>query len=251
LVKVVFSRKGFDSSAGGSPSPIVDGRPVSLYIPTTRRSETTYADAGIGPYVELATRGRIQSDHLCHEDPVFSGGRWALGQTGRSQSHLDAKGIGVGDVFLFFGLFSEPGGKARHHRIFGFLEVEEVRRLGEAPVASDSPEGFDHRHPHTIGQWEANNTLYLGRGQKARTAAPELQLTKPRAPVSTWRIPRWLAEVGLSWNPPGARWSVPGELAVVGRGQEFVADIGDREDARQWLRAICQSIRGINANVDL
>ncbi|MEL6529675.1 MAG: hypothetical protein AAFQ27_06905, partial [Pseudomonadota bacterium] len=28
-MKVILSRKGFDSSAGGGPSPIVDGRPIS------------------------------------------------------------------------------------------------------------------------------------------------------------------------------------------------------------------------------
>jgi Nucleotide modification associated domain 3 len=36
-MKVVFSRKGFNSSAGGAPSPIIDGRPISLPIPMRRR----------------------------------------------------------------------------------------------------------------------------------------------------------------------------------------------------------------------
>jgi glycosyltransferase involved in cell wall biosynthesis len=36
-MKVVFGRKGFDSSAGGAPSPIIDGKLISLPIPMRRR----------------------------------------------------------------------------------------------------------------------------------------------------------------------------------------------------------------------
>ena len=81
-MKVVFSRKGFDSAAGKAPSPIIEGEPISLPIPTKRRSETTYRLAGIGKIVERTTKGRIGADDLCHEDPMFWNGRWAFGQTG-------------------------------------------------------------------------------------------------------------------------------------------------------------------------
>jgi hypothetical protein len=40
-MKIVFSRKGLDSGAGGFPSPIIDGRPISLPIPTRIRSLQT------------------------------------------------------------------------------------------------------------------------------------------------------------------------------------------------------------------
>lgn len=42
-MRIIFSRKGFDTGSGGKPSPIVDGRPISLPIPATRNSRTTYA----------------------------------------------------------------------------------------------------------------------------------------------------------------------------------------------------------------
>ena len=35
-MKIILSRKGFDSSSGGGPSPIVDGRCLSLPIPEVR-----------------------------------------------------------------------------------------------------------------------------------------------------------------------------------------------------------------------
>jgi hypothetical protein len=118
-MRVIFSRKGFDSVAGKAPSPIIEGEPISLPIPTKRRSETSYRLAGVGKIVEHVTNGRIGADDLCHEDPVFFNGRWAFGQTGAAQSHLERNGVGVGDVFLFFGLFASRDGRDRHHRISG------------------------------------------------------------------------------------------------------------------------------------
>jgi hypothetical protein len=150
-MKVIFSRKGFDSAAGKAPSPIIGGDPISLPIPTERRSETSYLVIGLGKIVEQITKGRIGADCLCHEDPVFLNGRWAFGQAGAAQSHLEKNEVGIGDVFLFFGLFASLDGRDRHHRIFGYMEIEEVCRLGSRPSESDNPKGFLRRHPHTMG----------------------------------------------------------------------------------------------------
>jgi hypothetical protein len=242
-MRVVFSRKGFDSSAGKAPSPIIEGEPISLPIPTGRRSETTYGLAGFGRIVEETTKGRIGAGDLCHEDPVFSNGRWAFGQTGRAQTHLETDGVGVGDVFLFFGLFASRDGGDRHHRIFGYMQVDEVRRLGSRPSKSDNPKGFSRRHPHTIGEWEENNTLYLGSGARERTAHPILRLTKPGATVSIWAVPEWLKAAGLTYHGNPARWTDETELYAAARGQEFVSNIGDDPVPRKWLQIIQAAIQ--------
>jgi Nucleotide modification associated domain 3 len=242
-MRLIFSRKGFDSSAGKAPSPIIDSEPISLPIPTGRRSETTYGLAGFGQIVEEITKGRIGAGDLCHEDPVFSKGRWAFGQTGAAQTHLETNGVGVGDVFLFFGLFSSRDGKDRHHRIFGYMQVDEVRRLGSRPSVSDNPKGFARRHPHTIGEWEENNTLYLGSGAKAKTAHPSLRLTKPGATVSIWTIPEWLKAAGLTYHSNSARWTNDTELYAASRGQEFVSRIGDDAAPRRWLQTLQAAIQ--------
>ena len=77
-----------------------------------RRSATTYDALGLGDVVERVTRGRIARDHLCHEDPMFTGGECLFGQCGSAQSHLRNNGVGLGDVFLFFGLFADELGRA-------------------------------------------------------------------------------------------------------------------------------------------
>jgi len=38
-MKLILSRKHSDSSAGGCPSPLIDGRPVSLPIPSCRHQQ--------------------------------------------------------------------------------------------------------------------------------------------------------------------------------------------------------------------
>jgi hypothetical protein len=242
-MRIIFSRKGFDSAAGKAPSPIIEGEPISLPIPTKRRSETSYRLAGLGEIVEHMTKGRINADDLCHEDPVFLNGRWAFGQTGAAQTHLERNGVGIGNVFLFYGLFASPDGQDRHHRIFGYMEVDEVRPLGSHPSEIDNPKGFLRRHPHTIGgEWNENNTLYLGSGAKARSAHPCLRLTKPGAPVSVWSVPAWLKAAGLTYQSNPARWASDNELHVASRGQEFVSNIGEEEAPREWLRTVRASI---------
>jgi hypothetical protein len=242
-MRVIFSRKGFDSAAGKVPSPIIEGEPISLPIPAKGRSKTSYRLAGLGKIVEQVTKGCIGADNLCHEDPVFLNGRWAFGQTGGPQSHLEKNGVGVGDVFLFFGLFASCDGRDRHHRIFGYLKVEEVRRLGSQPSESDNPEGFLRQHPHTIGEWNDNNTLYLGSGAKSRSAHPSLRLTKPGALVSVWSVPTWLKAAGLTYHSNPTRWVDDNELRVASRGQEFVSNIGDQAEPSEWLRTVQAAIQ--------
>jgi hypothetical protein len=241
-MRIIFSRKGFDSAAGRAPSPIIAGEPISLPIPTTRRSESTYGLVGLGDVVAQITKGRLGADDLCHEDPMFHEGRCAFGQTGAAQAHLANQAVCVGDTFLFFGLFADEDGRDRHHRIFGFLQVEEVRKLGVRPNDLDKLEGFPRRHPHTIGEWNDNNSIYLGRGAKARFAYPNLRLSRPEGPVSCWLVPPWLREIGLSYHRHQDRWTNGNELQVVGRGQEFVADVGDREAPNAWLKKVIETI---------
>lgn len=241
-MRIIFSRKGFDSAAGKAPSPILDGRPLSLPIPTTRRSTTTYDLLGLGDTVEEVTRGRITRSNLCHHDPMFENGKCAFGQTGAAQTHLAKQGVSVGDVFLFFGLFSSTNKKEKHHRIFGYLIIDEIILLGSQPSKPDRLAAFSRSHPHTIGEWNANNTLYLGEGNESKIASSSLRLTQTDGPTSTWKIPKWLFETGLSYHGNKERWQGPDRLHIVARGQEFVANIESNCAAKNWLSKIIEII---------
>lgn len=243
-MKVIFSRKGFDSGSGGGPSPIIGGRPITLPIPTEHRSETTYGDLGLADHVSIASKGRYSGDSLCHNDPMFENGRCAFGQTSAAQTHLANNNVGVGDVFLFFGLFAGQNGRDRHHRIFGYLQVDEVKAIGTSPTLNDQPVGFSMRHPHTLGTWNVNDTMYIGRGDVSTRADDGLRLSVPGGPVSLWRVPPWLREVGLTYHSRADRWQGSDRLNIVARGQEFVCDITSRQDARAWVSDVIERMSG-------
>ncbi|MEL6486166.1 MAG: hypothetical protein AAFQ13_03350 [Pseudomonadota bacterium] len=239
-MRVIFSRKGFDTSAGGGPSPIVDGAPVSLPIPDTKGlSRTTYGDLRLGACASKASRGRVDAGDLCHHDPMFlADGTCAFGQTGAAQTHLERQGVGVGDVFLFFGLFAEEETREPHHRIFGYLRVESLIALGQGAPQ----EMIALSHPHALGMHGSNDVIWRGEGRMARSASEALRLTVPGGPPSLWQRPDWLKRGGLSYHDRADRWLRGGRLKSVARGQEFVANIGRREAPREWLEAMIATI---------
>ena len=243
-MKIIFSRKGFDSTSGRAPSPIIDGVLYSLPIPTgDYPSASTYDDLGLGDALSKV-QSRYTAKCLCHEDPMFWDDRCAFGQTSGAQGILEKQEVGEGDVFLFFGLFNELCSDDRHHRIFGYLEIENVLPIGCHPTGKEVP-GPSRQHPHTIAkwdngkEWQKNNTIYTGRGRKARKASDILRLTKSGCRASFWSILECLREARLpqrTW-----RWCEDGTRQVI-VGQEFVADVGDLPEPKRWLNKIIAAI---------
>lgn len=263
-MRVIFSRKGFDSRAGGVPSPIINGHFISLPIPAAVRSATTYERLGLGKIVEDLTGRRIGARQLCHDDPDFRFG--ALGPGGAARGHLERQGVGAGDLFLFWGLFRQAEKIAngyryvrsarKEHWLFGWLQVAKVIALGEdgSWFVRKHPELA--RHPHCRPGWGAHNTLYVatkrvrvgGRTLNVPGAGifPEaremLRLTARGENRSLWTVPAWLKRVGLSYHRDPARWGRE-TLQVVARGQEFVADVDNDPDAFAWLEELFQNTR--------
>lgn len=259
-MRVIFSRKGFDSGSGGGPSPIIGGRPLSLPIPavpnSNQHSATRYCDIGLGDHAARMGKA-VLADDYCHHDPFFTAdGRCAFGQEAAAQGHLAKQGIGPGDIFLFFGLFAGPEKDKPHHRIFGHMIIADVRRPGAHPSHGDAPD-FAPDHPHYIvrdpcqSRYKANNTVYLGHGAVAHQALAALRLTaddehNPDRLVSLWQVPPWLKQIGLTYHGAACRWKSIGNaqlLRTVGRGQEFVAHIGEHGEARAWLKEIVAAIQ--------
>jgi hypothetical protein len=241
-MKLILSRKGFDSSSGGGPSPIVDGCPLSLPIPASDGSATCYADLGLGELAQAMSRGRVMPDDHCHHDPMFVGARCLFGQHGAAQSHLAGQGVGIGDIFLFFGLFRELEGGAPHHRIYGYLKVEALHRVAE--LAGPELSRFAQLgHPHVLGDRAGNDVIYSGEGRVAGRAHDGLRLTRPGAAPSSWFVPEWLGELGLSYHAKPSRWGPAGQLQAVSRGQEFVCDVGNDARARSWIEGAIDLIR--------
>lgn len=265
-MKIVFSRKGWDSAAGGRPSPILDGCPISLPIPGGPGEPRRFGDLKACTPRRSYPMGDILRDigsnvretHPVHDDPKFFENpldpfalcQVAFGQASAAQAHLENRQVGPGDIFLFFGLFRDYGqGRTPdhrpHHRIFAMMRVEKMIRLGENP----DPDYWKslrlpatHSHIHRRRQ-KSNNSLWLGPGRRARWARDELRLTAPHAPPSCWRAPDWLARSGLSYHANSARWH-DGHLDLVSRGQEFVTDVdpASNPEAMSWLAGVESAI---------
>ena len=276
-MKLIFSRKGFDSANGGCPSPVLDGRLCSLPIPdagasTRYREISSFNGSSTGRIVEDLTRGRIERGDGAHLDPDLrrdsiartAGWRPIFGQAAAAQSHLSRHGITQGDLFLFFGCFrcAEKvegafrfvGDAPKLHVIFGWLQVGKIARATDGLVA-EIPWAEGHPHLDAPDRYK-NNTLYLASdrlssiGLKTKGAGtfdrirPELILTATNSNCSEWQLPRWFApaeRTPLSYHANPARWtdcSTSTRLQSVGRGQEFVLDVEQYPESRAWLRSI-------------
>jgi putative DNA base modification enzyme with NMAD domain len=284
-VRLILSRKGFDSSSGGCPSPIFpDGSMLALPIPdkssTVRYSELTWHRRNVGELVERLTRGKQRATHFAHLDPDLRaelkprapGWRAALGQEGGSQSHLRNQSVGVGDLFLFWGLFQRFGDDLRPRgrpiqALWGWLQVATAADVASEIVPALEAPAWEWAaaHPHVTirkGQQARKkpNVLYVASEQldlpgfrNARVPGAgvferfrdELQLTAdPDRSLSIWSLPRWFApgrRVPLTYHHAPDRWTEQGDrvlLRTVGRGQEFVLDADEYPEALAWARTL-------------
>ena len=126
-MKVILSRKGFDSGYGGYPSPILtNGQMISLPIPY-KEDNIRYSDVkadglktcydlmkDLNQTIKSANKWPdIDKDTRCHLDPdiykksIDRETNWkpCFGQTGGPQGHLRNQGIAIDDLFLYFGWF--------------------------------------------------------------------------------------------------------------------------------------------------
>jgi hypothetical protein len=284
-MKIILSRKGFDSSYGGIASPILpDGRMISFPIPSPDDAATladiSCPDLDVGKLIGDLSKGKHSIQTRIHLDPDLnrraasrlSGWRPSLGQTGAAQSHLSGMGVGVGDVFLFFGWFrnvEQYGGNWRYvrnapdlHTIFGWIEIAEVLPIVLQRTQCLERHPWIANHPHVaspIYYDNPRNTLYVacersafsenaqfGGGNFARFNE-SLRLTKLGESRSVWSLPSWFAPNGrnpLSYHPNASSWQEDGDkvtLRSAAKGQEFVIDSALYPELEHWATSIVES----------
>lgn len=259
-MKIILSRKGFDSVSGGCPSPILpDGSLLSLPIPSD--DADTYGDlcygdisydkilAGLRP--ELCTKN-------CHLDPDIREGvrkrgvkMWkpAFGQTGSALGVLRNAGVGPGDLFMFFGLFRQTewrdgnlrfvrGGKWKHI-VYGYLQVGKVLSRSEDIAAYSW-------HPHSdLKRYKLqNNCLYTpARGCSLCPGLPgfgvlsyreDRVLTMEGKSMATWKPYEFLMPDSLVSRRKNK--AKDGGIYYQGQWQELI--LKENEEAESWARGI-------------
>ncbi|WP_020410937.1 hypothetical protein [Hahella ganghwensis] len=233
-MRIILSRKGFDSAAGGCPNPILPGgRLVPLPIPDSlspiKYQDIQFDEHNLGYLVNQLTKGRLRRSAGAHLDPDLVSAHYPrhtewlplLGQTGSAQGHLSRQGVSKGDIFIFFGVFqpvvkSQPkkGSRAKwqfdsqqskRHIIWGWMQIGEILKIDEL---DNNALEWARYHPHFYRGPDSNNTLYLANAslQLPESGSPlpgsgtfrhlsnERILTAPDSLLTQWELPQW-------WHP--------------------------------------------------
>ena len=260
--RLILSRKGFDSKAGGSASPIFsDGRIFSIPIPQKSPSPTRYKDLdfdGIsGTDLLRATSTSVLPDNYCHFDPLLNEEIGIFGQSSASQTELKNKGVSPGDLFLFFGWFKQFSKKGRNlHHLFGWLQIDEVIEGSDNIKKYLNTVGIGH--PHGFGDVSrySNNTIYIGkrnltsRNRKLENRGHglfkkthhDLILTEEKSSRSKWKMPaEYFSETNnLFLNR--LKWKDEMNCLVdcLGYGQEFILNAEDNPKIEDWAIGLIQ-----------
>lgn len=267
-MKVILSRKGFDSSYGGYPSLILDdGTLQSLPIPNSE-DIIKYSDiySGYGTQTIYDTMRAITSkirnkswieltkDCTCHLDPDINFlslprcNEWVgcFGQGAAAQSVLRTQEVGEGDIFLFFGWFDYYHQKCNllkrdkgdgKHVIFGYLQVDKVLYTAQEQI----PLWLKyHPHSHERHIAKTNNCIYIAKkyctwdnslpGYGVFNFSNELCLTKDGCSRSKWLLPDIFRNIRITYHTLDS-WK-DGYFQSAHRGQEFV--IEDNAQIEEW-----------------
>ncbi len=199
-MKIILSRKGFDGTYGGFPSPILeDGKMISLPIPIDNEHERniTYdllspQDVNLGsllrelgktPKIDGMESKYVHFDPDLYEDSLpldnefgarLNGWRGLFGTDQNAARMLcnDEKGVDEGDIFLFFGLFNHVvsiNGKRKYkpnsqgfHQIWGWMQIDRIIRLDQDVELTTVPKWAKY-HPHCHHPEWNPNVLFIGR----------------------------------------------------------------------------------------
>jgi hypothetical protein len=274
VMKIILSRKGFDSAYGGYPSPILhSGEMVSLPIPSgdairysdLKIGESTYFSMMNDLRPKITCSGEwlnLNEDTRCHLDPdIYKKAidreiNWkpCFGQTGGSQGHLRKQEVREGDLFLYFGWFRKTvcnDGKLVFdpperdmHAIFGYLQIGEINRIDQG---FDVPKWMEyHSHAANDRKNEEANTIYVARdnlswnellpGAGRFIFNDKLVLTKKGYSKSKWSLPDCFREAEISYHKNS--WK-DGYFQSATIGQEFV--IKDNEKLEEWAMNLIDS----------
>lgn len=267
-MKVILSRKGFDSGYGGYPSIIFpNGEIVTLPIPSSddkvcysqlkTRSNLNLIDImkDLKPTIKSGSTKVLDADTKCHLDPDLAnhsydrldGWKGCFGQISAAQKVLENNNIKEGDLFLFFGWFNDielienkfkfKKGNGKH-TIFGYLQIDKIIH----PNKDEVPEWLKY-HPHATAFKRLNNNsncIYIAKetcsfnknikGYGIFEYNKELDLTKEGMNRTKWNLPSIFKDVKITYHNKDS-WKED-HFKSACRGQEFV--IEDNKGIEKW-----------------
>ena len=272
-MKVILSRKGFDSQSGGIPNLILPNGDLLVFPIPSEYGDYTYQDISYGEktYYEILSEinprlGEKLKNSKCHIDPDIQDcycqpmENWkpAFGQCGISQKHLEKENIGIGDVFLFFAWFRQTeykNGRLQFvskkdtstydkHIIYGYMEI------GQKLTDSSQIKNEYKYHPHADEYYlkKEQNTLYLPsehfsmnsmrKGYGKFNYSSKRQLTKENHSRSEWNLPDCFKDIRITYHENDSYGWIDGNdyFKSASRGQEFVVEANN--GIIDWVKEI-------------
>lgn len=261
-MKVILSRKGFDSGYGGCPSPILpDGTMISMPIPQEdgipfenlifngKNYLSIWNDlnpkvdkTGLNAHLDPDIRKNVRTIDIPQWKPIF-------GQCSAAQTHLSNQGVGVGDLFLFFGMFKKvfdddgvykyDVAASTEHVIYGYLQIGEI-------ISGNERHKYAW-HPHAKDYSVNNNTMYIASdelvidgktigvpGYGVLNYDKRRVLTKAGHSKSHWELPDFFKEISITYHT--ANSFKDNYFQSAKKGQEFVISEDDR--VSDWVKNI-------------
>ena len=261
-MRIILSRKGFDSENGCQASPIMpDGTLLSFPIPSndsTLYQDIFYKDKTYFDIIkELNQSTKLKPNSGCHLDPdinyycINRSNDWTgiFGQAEAAQGHLQNNKITMNDIFLFFGWFKETElvhGKLQYkaeardlHIIFGYLQIGNIYK--------DNFPDWTKYHPHAKFKSVKNNCLYTASeklsfesnlpGYGIFKFNKKLVLTKDNETRSRWDLPEYFKKVKISYHNESSFMN--GYFDSAKKGQEFI--IESNSDVSNWAKEIIKT----------
>lgn len=269
-MKIILSRKGFDSEYGGCASPILpDGTMISMPIPSEtgncKFSDLAFVDGRT--YMDVWCDLDPKGNHfdICHLDPDIrpnirtnTPNNWkpAFGQMDQSQTHLENQNVQIGDLFLFFGWFRQTEYKEEHLKyvpnapdiqaIYGYLQIGEILKgtdVKKCPWHPHSEDSHIYNDHHIL----KNNSIYIASpkfvinnedtglpGAGTIQLSENCVLTAEGKSRSRWKLNGVFGEVPLTYHSDN---SVNDDyFQSAKKGQEFVFNEDDK--VTKWVKSI-------------
>lgn len=266
-MKIILSRKGLDSEVCDINNLLLTDKEnkknlIMLPIPEND-SKHIYRNLKFSDNKEvfnivkeyLNKSKKINIESKCHadpnlinyfNDPIFLG---SIGQVDQAQGYLQNQKVNIGDLFVFFGAFSDVSIDEKNelhvnknnarHIMFGYLQIGDI--IHTYNLTKQERKNYESKYPWLANQphWTENfyldnktNCIYVASEKFKDTDLVgfgtfefnnELVLTKENQNCLThWNLPKELKNLNISYHTQNSYKDDYFQSAC--RGQEFVIE---------------------------
>lgn len=266
--KVILSRKGFDSAAGGNasmiiqvnneeyviqPLPIPDPKGNNEYkdldsVIQGKKICKLFKDADIVPRRKVTAeenqkkKSKMIPEYKCHLDPdVFNETRMgAFGQMNAAESHLHSNEVGEGDIFIFFGwykYYKYEGEKlvklkgrsaGGSHVLYGYLIVDQVYNLVNSDELKAACDDKYGTHPHCVKQLDPDEEISNNRLYVAKEKIEEIDI--PGFGIFKYNDDLVLSKKGMTKS----KWDIDSKFMKI--LDDYGCDITYHSNDKSWHR---------------